>query len=281
MVPRRPTRLSVGCQLVGRYVALMVLDDGGAQIDPPTLPENIALMQEIDAQIAAAARHRTRQQDLAARLAAAVPEAVTMIEARVLERDAPHAREEDLRGGIARHLRSCGELVLTEAKLTVPGWTDSLGGFDLAVVVDDSLVVAETKWADGNLYESMWDILKLGSALAIARVDAAVAIYGAPAKHWQRPDSCARLFEDREIFTHRLIRHFPREWAINLAGSAAQPLEVPSQLKLTLISQASTEVRGKAWEVRAVSVSSEYQSLELTNGWPEGVEPAASQPLSW
>jgi hypothetical protein len=180
-----------------------------------------------------------------------------------------------------RNLRARGELVLTEAKLSVPGWTQSLGGFDLAIVADDSLVVAETKWADGNLYECMWDIFKLGSALAIARVDAAVAIYGAPAKHWERPDSCARLFEDREISARQLIRHFPKEWATNLAGSSARPLAVPSRLGLAVIAEASTNVLDKAWVVRAIAVASEHPPSELTDGWPDGAAPASPQPLSW
>jgi len=85
-----------------------------------------------------------------------------------------------------------------------------LGGFDGAMVVDESLVVADTRWADGSLHESVWDIFKLGSALAIPRVDAAVVIYAAPAKHWDRPDSCARLFEDREVCSRQLICHLPR-----------------------------------------------------------------------
>lgn len=259
----------------------MALDDGGAQIDLATLPENIGLMTDVDAQLAAAEARRARQRDLAARLAAVVPEAAANIEACVLEREASHAREEDLRGGMAAALRSRGELVLTEAKLSVPGWTEKLGGFDLAIVVDDSLVVAETKWADGNLYESMWDILKLGSALAIPRVDAAVAIYGAPSKHWERPDSCARLFEDRQILSRQLINHMPNEWARNLAGSSAQPLAVPLRLSLALIDKQSANVLGKAWEVRAVRVESEHPPFDLTDGWPDGLAPASAQPMSW
>ena len=199
----------------------------------------------------------------------------------MLERGGSHAREEDLRGAVAAALRGRGELVLTEAKLPVPGWTETLGGFDLAIVVDDSLVVAETKWADGNLYESMWDIFKLASALAITRVDAAVAIYGAPAKHWERADSCARLFEDREISCWSLIRHFPKEWAKNLAGSSARPLAIPSRIDLTLLSQGAVEVLGKAWQVRAVGVVTEFVHSELKGGWPDGAPPDCPGPLDW
>jgi hypothetical protein len=81
----------------------------------------------------------------------------------------------------------------------------------------------------------MWDIFKLASALTISRVDAAVAVYGAPAKHLERPDTCARLFEDREISCGHLLRLFPKEWATNLAGSSAQPLAIRSRIALALL----------------------------------------------
>jgi hypothetical protein len=76
-------------------------------------------------------------------------------------------------------LRERDELVLTEARMAVPGWTRNLGGFDLATMDHGSVVLGEAKWADGNLYECMFHILKLASATTIRRVDAAVAFYAA------------------------------------------------------------------------------------------------------
>lgn len=264
-----------------RYVAWVALDDGGAQIDPATLPENIALMKEVDAQIARAEERRTRQQALAARISGVVPDAASNVEERVLARGGLHALEEDLRGGIADALRARGELVVTEAKLAVPGWTSNLGGFDLAIVADDSLVVAETKLADGNLHESMWDIFKLASALSISRVDAAVAIYGAPSKQWQTPQTCAQLFEDRDVVSPKLIAALPDKWADNLAGSSAKPFAIPVLVKLRLLSATPAEVLGKAWEVRAISVTAESADYPLEDGWPHGERPASPTPYSW
>jgi hypothetical protein len=70
-------------------------------------------MAEIDAQLAAADARSHWQQALASRLAAAVPDAVSRIEELVVARTGTHAREEDLRGGVADELRARGELVLT------------------------------------------------------------------------------------------------------------------------------------------------------------------------
>jgi hypothetical protein len=158
---------------------------------------------------------------------------------------------------------------------------DKLGGFDLAIVVDDALVVAETKWADGNLYESMWDIFKLASALSIPRVDAAVAIYGAPTKRWARPDSCARLFEDRDILTPKLVRHFPKDWATNLAGSSAQPQAIPVLISAKLIECEPVEVLGKGWEVRAIQLLTDMPADPWPNGWPGGEAPTEAQDYLW
>jgi hypothetical protein len=206
---------------------------------------------------------------------------VSRIAERVVARAASHAREEDLRGGIADELSARGELVLTEAKLRVPGWTTNLGGFDLAAVVDNSLVLDETKWADGNLYECMWDLFKLGSALSLDRVAAGLAVYGAPAKHWQQTEGCARLFEDREVVTRDLIWALPREWQINLDGSSAKPHAIPILLRLRLLTAITCEVLGKSWEIRAISVAPDGGDYQLTDGWPKGERPEAPKPYTW
>jgi hypothetical protein len=258
----------------------VALDDG-AQIDPATIPENISLMKELDAHINTAAERRERQRALAALIADVVPEAASRVEQYVVARGADHAKEEDLRGGVAELLREGRELVLTEARLAVPGWTRNLGGFDLAVVADNSVVVAETKWADGNLAECLWDLFKLGCALEIPRVDAAEAIYGAPVKHWQKPAGVTRLFEDRDVVGKKLIEGLPRDWAWNLAGSNAEPGAVPMLMKLRLLNATPVSVVGREWEVRTLAVYSESGVYHLQGGWPHGAPPAEPQPYDW
>jgi hypothetical protein len=127
----------------------------------------------------------------------------------------------------------------------------------------------------------MWDIFKLASALSIPRVDAAVAIYGAPTKHWARPDSCARLFEDRDILTPELVRHFPKDWATNLAGSSAQPRAIPVLISAKLIECEPVEVLGQGWEVRAIQLSTDMPTDPWPNGWPGGEAPTETQDYLW
>jgi len=75
-------------------------------------------MTALDAHIGAAAERRERQPSLAARIADVVPEAASRVTQLVAARGADHAKEEDLRGGVAELLREGGELVLTEARLS-------------------------------------------------------------------------------------------------------------------------------------------------------------------
>jgi hypothetical protein len=258
-----------------------VAPDDDAQVDPATLSETADLMEQTNAQTGEASVAHKHRRALGARLSSAIPDAVSRIEQRVLARAASHAREEDLRGGIADELRARGELVLTEAKLRVPGWTTNLGGFDLAMVVDNSLVLGETKWADGNLYECMWDLFKLGSAVSLDRVDAGVAVYGAPANHWQRAEGCARLFEDREVLTRNLICALPSDWQINLDGSTAKPQVIPMLLRPELLMATTCKVLGKSWGIRAVGVTPGGGDYPLTDGWPEGGRPDDPKPYTW
>jgi hypothetical protein len=75
------------------YVVHVAIDDD-AQIDPATLPENVALLAEVDAQLAAAEAYRQRRRALETRLASAIPNAVGRIEERVQARDAsPHGKK--------------------------------------------------------------------------------------------------------------------------------------------------------------------------------------------
>ena len=151
-------------------------------MDSATLPDNRELLRQLDTNQAAAEHARAHQRELASRLTAAVPNAVVRIEPRVTARDASYAFEENLRGGVAAEPRDRRELLLTEAKVRMPPCTENLGELDLAIEDGDLLVVRKTDWADGNLYERMWNIYKLARATAIQRVGTAVAVYGAPVK---------------------------------------------------------------------------------------------------
>jgi hypothetical protein len=249
----------------------MAIDDN-VEWDPATFPENRRLIEELDQTIEHKAQLEARRQALLARVVAAVRTAIPEIEGLVMARKGKYAREEELRGGIADALRKQGELVLTEAKLPVPGWTPNLGGFDFALVgAAGGLTLGETKWADGNLYECAWDILKLASASKLPRIEAAVAVYGAPVKHWTKPVIGADLFEDRVMTFRDVIKASQARWQTNLAGSRARPLALPLVIELGLLATEQVEILGKAWEVRILAVHGDGVLREL-----EGRESAAS-----
>ena len=255
------------------------MTDDEIQWDPATTPENRSLMAHLDEIATRVEEKKRRQRELAERFAAALPAAAAEVEARMQARGGKNVREEDLRGGLADALRKSGELVLTEAQMAVPGWTANLGGFDLAIVDHDSVILGETKWADGNLYEAMWDILKLASATTAPRVEAGVVFYAAPIKQWHQAGTCAQLFEDRFVTGRDLILAFPRRWQTNLDGSSAKPHAVPTPINLRLLGNEEIEILGKQYAIRALSVLGDEPLYTLENGWPHGEPPTEAKPL--
>jgi hypothetical protein len=199
----------------------------------------------------------------------AVREATLGISDVIAAREGSYGLEEDLRGGVVDSLRGREELVLTEGKLAVEGWSANLGGFDFALVGDDgSLALGETKWADGKLYECLWDIFKLASATTMPRVLAGFAVYGAPVKHWEKPVACAELFASDSWLTTNVIETHPGAWKKNLGGTNARPTGLPLEFATNLIASYSTDVLGRAWEVRLLEVRGGEIGTWLEDGWP-------------
>jgi hypothetical protein len=161
-------------------------------------------------------------------------------------------------------------------------WTANLGGFDLGIVVENGLVVGETKWADGNLRESIWDIFKLASAMRVPRVLAAAAVYAAPPKQWAKPQGPARLFEDRELIPAALINALPDAWAKVLAGSSARPLALPQVIRLNLLATDAVTLFGKVWEIRTVQVANDTEYEDpLVDGWTTSGRPEQPGAFYW
>jgi hypothetical protein len=193
----------------------------------------------------------------------------------IAARKGSHGLEEDLRGGIVAALRARDELVVTEGKLAVEGWSARLGGFDFSLVGGNgSLALGETKWADGNLYECLWDIFKLASASTMSRISGAFAVYGAPVKHWEKPVPCAELFESGWWKTTTVIADHVPEWKKNLDGSSAEPQNLPLEFATDLIASFNTDVLGTPWEVRLLEVRGGEIWTWLEEGWPPSVSRA-------
>jgi hypothetical protein len=238
----------------------MALDDG-AEIDPATLPENIRLTGEMDAEIAAASMPAALEspatggmRDL---LLEALSATIEQLPMALADREAPHVLEEDLRTGLALNLGRSPALVFTEAKLTLPGWTPNLGGSDILVVgTDGAAVLIETKWE--SVWQSLWDILKLASGHQHTRISAAYAVYAAKGTEWAT-QACAQLFapDQKSSFDTRwLLEEHERDWQRNLKGSPkVRVTEVPGAIGLETVFAGTVEWLGSRYEVRAISVT--------------------------
>lgn len=206
-------------------------------------------------------------------LAEAAEEATGAIPDAIAKREGTYGLEKDLREGIVTALRERGELALTDAKIGVPDWTSNLGGFDLSFVnTTGELAVAETKWADGNLWESIWDLLKLASAARMPRVCAAFAIYGAPLEHWEKPVPTAELFTGGIYQARDVIDNYPKHWRECLAGSTARPEGVPLEISIDPVTSSRVEIGGTPWLVQLVEVIPGEAMTGLEDGWPAGVQ---------
>lgn len=141
--------------------------------------------------------------------------------------------------------------------MTLSGWTANLGGFDIAMVgTDGAVVVVETKWADGSLWQAIWDVLKLASAQVLSRVSAAYAVYPAPVDHWGKY-SGSELFtrwDSRSTVTDHLLEESALDWEKNLRGSAAYPTELPMAVDLKPVAAESATIMGRDYLIRIVSV---------------------------
>jgi hypothetical protein len=237
----------------------MALDDGGAQIDPATLPENVELIQEIEA-LAGGQGAPGLQAPAAGAMRELVVEALRVtvegLAAALGHRDATHPLEEDLRGGLAAALGRSKAAVFTEAKLRLPGWTPNLGGFDVvAVGSDGSVVLIETKW--GSVWQALWDVLKLASAQQHPRVTAAYAVYAASTNEWAK-QAGAEFFGDwdrRGFTTAEVLDDNAGDWNANLKGSpTVWPNEVPGAVDLDAVAVESVTLLERPYEIRAVSV---------------------------
>jgi hypothetical protein len=250
----------------------MALDDGGPQIDPGTLPDSLKLVQEIEAtaqtHCGLTAAASGPMQEL---LSEALDLTAAGLEVALSEREATHPLEEELRGGLAVALAQSDAIVFTEAKLQLPGWTTNLGGFDVAVAgPEGSVVLIETKW--GQVWQGIWDVLKLASATRHPRVTAAYAVYAASATEWTREkDLGAGLFGDweaRQFATNALLGDNEKDWEANLKGSpTVYPSQLPGAVDLRPVSAQPVVLLGTEYKIRAVSVAAlPSKPLKLERG---------------
>src|SRR5581483_7474921 len=81
---------------------------------------------------------------------------------------------------------------------------------------DGSLVLLETKW--GNVWQGVWDILKLASGHQHHRVSATYAVYSAAPREWAK-------YEERELFVPdrraSVTDYLLKEYEIRVASVAA------------------------------------------------------------
>lgn len=250
----------------------MTFDDE-SQIDPATLPDSLKLLEQLEAldQPAPVPLSAPATGDMRDLVSEATHVAVACLPEALEARAADHPLEEDLRAALVSALSRTNAVVLTEAKLSVKGWPANLGGFDIALSgVDGSMILVETKW--GNVWQGIWDILKLAGGHQHQRVSATYAAYAATPGEWNKyTERDVFVLDTRASVTEYLLEQYETEWAWNLEGSPnVRPTTLPAGVILTGVHAEKVVLLGREYEVRVVSVeAASGPRLPLTRGVPD------------
>ena len=212
------------------------------------------------------------------RLGRAFTGAAGLVQAEANEIGAEHVSEADLRRAVRQHLQlQFGPVIQPERRLSITAWP-RVGKADLAVLSADGSadLALEAKWCrDGQLYETLWDIVKLAQAVSEDAAKAAVVVACAPSRDWAENPNAA-LFTRREWSTGELFEQFRRAWIDLLRGSKARPTQLPERIGLRSLATVPIHVANQPdWELRAVAVEPlGRRTVRFEGDWPEAVEQA-------
>lgn len=176
--------------------------------------------------------------------------------------------------GETAHLRPAAEAALADAAtelgltVTVKGehpfqtvdW-ESRAGVDIGIrgLPQSAPVFCELKWGDGAsvLGECVWDLAKMGLAVAKSACSAAVLLAGAPQRRWtQLGLEGPELFDaDRHELGHvRGPLYLEKYWAAYAREGLPQPKRLPGAFETLPLRPEPMMLDDKTWELRCVEV---------------------------
>lgn len=180
-------------------------------------------------------------------------------------------RERDMADALGRLLGSAR----VERKLDVPAWDPQPGAVDVwtADWLGRPQLVVETKLKDGNdIYECIWDLVKVLCLGELKSVEGAYLVVGSTVRSWEKPVAFAEFFSDQSYPLVERIAANPVWWEWCLEGGRARPLEMPEIVAADVVGVSRLWLEGREWELRAVRVLPEGSWLPCRNGWPLSIE---------
>ena len=140
-------------------------------------------------------------------------------------------------------------------KVVWPVWP-GVGPVDVALVEPDGTRRAflELKWGAGTLYNCIWDLAKMATAVTIPEAATAFLIAGAPDTDWAGADG-AECFSSGTHSLVELFEQYPKHWRFWLNDVKTHPAHLPRLVSTTQVAAVPVEVRGEAWTIRCVNVA--------------------------
>jgi hypothetical protein len=191
------------------------------------------------------------------------------------------AVERDLADALANSLQEAK----VEQAWTVPNWDPQPGRFDLLVSAPDGRprLAVETKLKGGNdIYECLWDLLKLVGLSTLDHVEGVYLVAGTTVRNWEKPVTAAGLFASGEHETTALIAETGSWWEqYLLANSTGRPRWAPPTVEGELVAAVPLQLRGEPWELRALKVAAPSTDwLVMREGRPPkaGEKPIVERP---
>jgi hypothetical protein len=182
--------------------------------------------------------------------------------------------EAELKAALRRALRAHVRYdVVCERRLPLPDWSGTVLGADVAVTGDDEVVVAaiELKWARrADLYDVVWDFLKLASARRSQSAESAFLAVAAADSCWQK-GGCSALFEARDWDIRQLLTvELADQWGWVMKDTRARPRRLPATVSTTAVASVPIHLADEEdWALRAVMVEpSGEATFALEDGQP-------------
>jgi hypothetical protein len=176
-------------------------------------------------------------------------------------------RERDMADALGRLIPDA----IVERKLDIPFWDPQPGAVDLwtADWRGRPSMVAELKLKDGNdIYESIWDLIKVLSLETLGHVEAGYLVVGSTVRAWERPVVFSEFFANQQFPLVDYIGEKPEALRWVYEGGRARPTRIPERVEVTLVGRSRYRTGDQEWELRAVKVAASGAWLDCEDGWP-------------
>jgi hypothetical protein len=120
------------------------------------------------------------------------------------------------------------------ADVTLDEWDPQPGSFDVALLREDGLPLAVAELKLDDVDQTLWDILKVASALRLGSVEAAYVVAAAPEPVWASTMEVVEVFrqaEEEEWSTRFLLEEYRKAWESLLRGGRGRPTTPPLKVE--------------------------------------------------